>query len=247
MTETLRATGPVAAILLILVAVWYAGSVRMNAAWTERIAERDGIEHTTRSFLSDVWNQDRPVLPAPHQVAEEIWKTTAEVRPTSRRSLVHHGWITLEATLVGFALGTALGILLAVGIVHNRAMDASVMPWVIASQTIPILAIAPMVIVVLYSVGVQGLIAKATISAYLAFFPVVVGMVAGLRAPEVSQLDLMRTYNASRWQIFWKLRLPTSVPYLFTSLKIRMRAPRPEIAPVGNSPTMVPTSAAAIP
>ena len=164
--------------------------------------------------------QERPVLPAPHQVAREIWETTVEKRITSKRSLIYHGWITLSATLLGFAMGVGLGILLAVGIVHNRAIDLSVMPWVIASQTVPILAVAPMIIVVLYNIGISGLVAKASISAYLSFFPVVVGMVKGLRSPDGMQLDLMRTYNASPRQVFWKLRWPSSMPYLFTSLKV---------------------------
>jgi NitT/TauT family transport system permease protein len=99
-------------------------------------------------------------------------------------------------------------------------MDKSVMPWVVASQTIPILAIAPMIIVVLNAVGLTGLLPKALISTYLSFFPVVVGMVKGLRSPEVIQLDLMRTYNASAAQTFWKLRWPAAMPYLFTSLKV---------------------------
>jgi len=104
--------------------------------------------------------------------------------------------------------------------VHNRAMDRSLMPWVIASQTIPILAIAPMIIVVLNAVGISGLMPKALISTYLSFFPVVVGMVKGLRSPEQIQLDLMHTYYASSSQTFWKLRWPASMPYLFTSLKV---------------------------
>jgi NitT/TauT family transport system permease protein len=143
---------------------------------------------------------------------------------TSKRSLVYHGWITLSATLLGFAIGTGAGILLAIGIVHNRAMDLSVMPWAIASQTIPILAIAPMIIVVLNSVGVTGIVPKAVISAYLSFFPVVVGMVKGLRSPDAMQLDLLQTYGASRGQTFVKLRIPASVPYLFASLKVGVAA-----------------------
>jgi NitT/TauT family transport system permease protein len=139
---------------------------------------------------------------------------------TSKRSLVYHAWITLSATLLGFGIGTVLGILLAVGIVHNRAMDRSLMPWVIASQTIPILAIAPMIIVVLNAIGISGLLPKALISTYLSFFPIVVGMVKGLRSPEQIQLDLMHTYYASPAQTFWKLRWPSSMPYLFASLKV---------------------------
>jgi NitT/TauT family transport system permease protein len=169
-------------------------------------------------------NQERPVLPTPHQVAAELWKSTAGMAVTSKRSLVYHGWVTISATLLGFAIGTAMGILLAVGIIHNRAMDMSVMPWAIASQTIPILAIAPMIIVVLNSLGLQGLVPKAIISAYLSFFPVVVGMVKGLRSPDQMQLDLLTTYSASRAEVFWKLRMPSSMPYLFASLKVGIAA-----------------------
>jgi NitT/TauT family transport system permease protein len=103
-------------------------------------------------------------------------------------------------------------------------MDMSVMPWVIASQTIPIIAIAPMVILVLNAIGISGLLPKAIVSMYLSFFPVVVGMVKGLRSPDLMQLDQMRTWNASSAQTFWRLRLPSSMPYFFTSLKIAMAA-----------------------
>jgi NitT/TauT family transport system permease protein len=130
----------------------------------------------------------------------------------------------LSATLLGFGMGTVLGIALAVGIVHSRAMDMSVMPWIITSQTIPILAIAPMIIVVLNAVGVSGLLPKALISTYLAFFPVAVGMVKGLRSPDAMQLDQMRTWSATGAQMLWKLRWPSSVPYLFASLKVGVAA-----------------------
>ena len=126
---------------------------------------------------------------------------------------------------MGFALGTGLGILLAVCIVYNTVMDRSVMPWVITSQTIPILALAPMIIVLSSQVGIDGRgFPKALISAYLCFFPVLVGMVKGLRSPQVAQLDLLKTYNASGWQTFYKLRLPASLPFLFTSLKVGIAA-----------------------
>ena len=211
---------PVATVLAAIVAAWYLGAVFLNAPWARDQAERAGTTLTTAELVADTMAQERPVLPAPHQVAGEIWDTTVNKKITSKRSLVYHGWITLSATLLGFAMGVGLGVLLAIGIVHNRAMDLSVMPWVIASQTVPILAVAPMIIVVLYNIGISGLIAKASISAYLSFFPVVVGMVKGLRSPERMDLDLMHTYSATRAQTFWKLRLPASLPYLFTSLKI---------------------------
>ncbi|MGB8622145.1 MAG: ABC transporter permease subunit, partial [Paracoccaceae bacterium] len=219
-----RSILPILTVVLALLLIWYAAAVAMNAAWTRDVAARKGTELTTSALVKDTMTQKRPKLPAPHQVAAELWDSTVMKAVTSKRSLVFHGWVTLSATLAGFVIGTLAGILLAVGIVHNRAMDMSVMPWAIASQTIPILAIAPMIIVVLNTVGIQGLIPKAIISAYLSFFPVVVGMVAGLRSPDMMQLDLLKTYNASTGETFWKLRLPSSMPYLFTSLKVWVAA-----------------------
>ena len=211
---------PILTILSAIIIAWYVGTVFLNAPWERDQAVRAGTDLSFGQLVANTMAQERPVLPAPHQVAVEIWETTVEKKITSKRSLVFHAWTTLSATLLGFAMGVALGIALAIGIIHSRVMDLSVMPWVIASQTVPILAVAPMIIVVLYNVGVSGLIAKASISAYLSFFPVVVGMVKGLRSPERMQLDLMRTYNSDAWQVFWKLRWPSALPYLFASLKI---------------------------
>ncbi|SDF17963.1 NitT/TauT family transport system permease protein [Thalassobaculum litoreum DSM 18839] len=213
-------TIPILVVVAAIIGIWYAATVWLNTPWQLGVYEREGRDWTASDLIVDTMAQERPVLPSPHQVAVEIWQTTAEKKVTSKRSLVYHAWITLSATLAGFAMGTVLGVVLAVAIVHNRATDRSVMPWVIASQTIPILAIAPMIIVVLNAVGLSGLLPKALISTYLSFFPVVVGMVKGLRAPEAIQLDLMRTYSASTSQVFWKLRWPHSMPYLFASMKV---------------------------
>lgn len=220
----MRSVLPVLTVLLAILVIWYGAAVKLNSAWTYDQAGRAGTEVSFGEVVTVAMVQDRPVLPAPHQVAAGLWDGFAGQAVTSKKSLVYHGWVTLSATMVGFAIGTLAGILLAVGIVHNKAMDLSVMPWAIASQTIPILAIAPMVIVVLASVGITGLIPKAIISAYLSFFPVVVGMVKGLRSPDQMMLDQLRTYSASQGQTFWKLRLPASVPYLFTSLKVSVAA-----------------------
>mgnify|MGYP000029349234 CR=1 FL=1 len=217
-------TLPVLAVLLAIVAIWYAGAVGLNAQWVRDQAARSETVLSTGEFVVRTLSLDRPVLPAPHQVAAGLWDGIAGQKITSKRSLVWHGWVTLSATLAGFAIGTAAGILLAVGIVHNRAMDQSVMPWAVASQTVPILAIAPMVIVVLASAGITGLLPKAVIAAWLSFFPVLVGMVKGLRTPDAMQLDLMKSWSASPSQIFWRLRLPSSMPYLFASLKVGVAA-----------------------
>jgi NitT/TauT family transport system permease protein len=212
---------PIVTILLAILAIWYVAAVGMNAPWQERLNSRAELgEVPFAEFAQQTWAQDKPVLPAPHQVVSEIWNATVATDPSSRRSLAYHAWITLSATVLGFIFGTLLGVLLAVIIIHNDAADRSLMPWVIASQTIPILAIAPMVVVGLGAVGIVGLVPKALISMYLSFFPVVVGMVKGLRSPEAIHLDLMRTYDASAWAVFWKLRWPAAVPYLFASMKV---------------------------
>ncbi|WP_299841355.1 ABC transporter permease [uncultured Paracoccus sp.] len=215
---------PVLTVLAAIILIWYLAAIGMNAQWAEDQAARAGTELTTGQLIADTLSQDRPVLPAPHQVAAGLWDGVFGQAITSKRSLVYHAMVTLSATMAGFAIGSLAGILLAVGIVHDRTMDQSVMPWAVASQTVPILAIAPMVIVVLASIGVTGLLPKAVISAWLSFFPVLVGMVAGLRQPDAMQLDLMRSWNASRSQSFWRLRLPSSMPYLFASLKVAVAA-----------------------
>ncbi len=215
---------PITTVSIVIVILWYAFSVVLNSTWTKDQANRAGVEVTFSEILKDTMVQQRPLLPAPHQVIIELWDTTVNKKITSKRSLVYHGWITLSATLLGFVIGTGLGVMLAIGIVHNKAMDYGVMPWIIASQTVPILALAPMIIVVLYSIGLSGLVPKAIISAYLSFFPVSVGMVAGFRCPDPTQMDLLKTYAAKKSQLFWKLRVPISMPYLFTSLKIGVAA-----------------------
>jgi NitT/TauT family transport system permease protein len=231
----MKSFAPVLVVVGVIVAIWYAAAIGMNAQWERDQAARAGSEIGWMEIVPKAMQQERPVLPAPHQVVAEFWKLTwgeevagrrgiVQSGSLSNRGLVLHAWVTLSATMLGFVIGSGFGILLAVGIVHNRAMDASVMPWAIASQTIPIVAIAPMIIVVLNSVGVAGLVPKAIIAAYLSFFPVVVGMVKGLRSPDGMQLDLLRTYNASALQGLWKLRLPASMPYLFASFKVGVAA-----------------------
>ncbi len=233
---------PILTVLAAIIAFWTLAVIPMNAHITADLAQREGmvispdaprdrlaLSGTSLAFKNPTiipltFVQKRPLLPSPHQVVGELWKTVFATRITSKKSLIYHGWVTLSATLLGFAIGTAGGILLAVGIVYSRTMDKSVMPWAITSQTIPILALAPMIIVMLGSIGIQGLLPKSVISAYLSFFPVVVGMVKGLRSPDSMQLDLLRTYSASSNQGFWKLRLPASIPYLFASLKIGISA-----------------------
>ena len=215
---------PILTISIFIVLIWYSFSIVLNSSWAFDKAERGNQRLSFSELVYDTWSQKKPKLPAPHQVMQEMYKTIFEKKVSSKRSLVYHGWITLSATLAGFVLGAILGILLALAIVHDKATDLSVMPWIITSQTIPILALAPMIIVVLSSIGFTGLMPKAVISMYLSFFPIVVGMVKGLRSPELLEIDQMKTWSASRFQILIKLRLPKSIPFLFTSLKLGMAA-----------------------
>jgi len=211
---------PIITVVAIIIALWYALAVALNYARVSEMLAQENPDYAFGDVVKGAWTMERPVLPAPDQIAVELWNSTAGLKVTSKRSLVYHAYITSSATLVGFAFGATLGILLAAGIVHVRTLDRSLMPWIIASQTVPILAIAPMIIVVLGTIGITGLIPKAIISMYLCFFPVAIGMVKGLRSPDPQQMDLMRTYNAGSWQIFWKLRVPASIPFLFASLKV---------------------------
>jgi NitT/TauT family transport system permease protein len=206
---------PVLIIVAAILVIWYIASVWLNAPF---IADAD-----TLGFLDLVraaWSAERPLLPAPHQVLVELWRTVVETSITSKRSLLYHSWVTLSSSLLGFVLGSLLGVALAVSIVHVKSLEKSLLPWIIASQTVPILAVAPIIIVALGSLGFVGLLPKSIISAYLCFFPVTIGMVKGLTSPDLIELDLLRTYNAGRWQTFWKLRWPAALPFLFASCKV---------------------------
>ena len=242
--HSVKSIVPILTVVAALIAIWYGAAIWLNSQWTLDQAERAGTSVGFGEIVRDTMAQERPKMPAPHQVLSDLYDTVIDKKISSKRSLVFHGWITLSATLLGFLIGTGAGILLAIGIVHNRAMDMSVMPWAIASQTIPILAIAPMLVVVMNQIGATdflgkdtataifgsqpgfmvGLLPKAVIAAYLSFFPVLVGMVKGLRAPDHMQLDLLKTYNANQVETFTKLRIQSSVPFLFTSLKVGIAA-----------------------
>jgi len=243
----MRSFLPVLTVLAVIVGLWYVAVAPMNVRVALDQAERSGAAILPEGSVArrdvSVWRLmaqnaehvalgyalDRPRLPTPGQVGAELWRTTGEMvqrgRPMSKRGLIYHGWITLQSTLWGFLLGTTLGIMGAVAIVYSRTAALSLMPWAIISQTIPIVALAPMIIVLSSQLGIEGRgVPKAVISAYLCFFPVLVGMVKGLNAPDRAQLDLLKTYSASGFQTFLRLRLPASLPYLFTSLKIGIAA-----------------------
>jgi NitT/TauT family transport system permease protein len=211
---------PIATVLGIVAILWYGAAILLNGPQIRERLDNLGSPWSASDFVSATWSMERPVLPAPHQIAADFYDSVFATAIDSKRSLVYHADVTVSATICGFLLGSLLGIALAVGVVHLPVLDRSLLPWIIASQAVPILAIAPMIIVVLGNLGIDGLLPKAVISMYLCFFPVAIGMVKGLRSPETLQLDLMRTYSASPAQIFWKLRWPAATRFLFASLKI---------------------------
>ncbi|MGO8798144.1 MAG: ABC transporter permease [Roseiarcus sp.] len=221
----MRNAVPVTIIVAALVAIWYVGALYMNAPLQRDLFANAGrADYTFEDLAAADLNMDRPKLPAPHQIVAELDRTVFETAPNSKRSLVYHGLITLQETLLGFAIGATLGVALAILIVNVRVLERSLMPWIVASQTIPIIALAPMIVVILNQFDITGVIPKAVIAAYLSFFPVTVGMVKGLRSPDPLQLDLMRTYCATRTQTFLKLRAPASAPFFFASMKIGVAA-----------------------
>jgi NitT/TauT family transport system permease protein len=134
--------------------------------------------------------------------------------------LVGAALYTWREALLGFVLGSLLGLLLATVFVHSRLAERAFVPYVIASQTIPIIALAPLIV---FALG-QGVLAVVVIATYLTFFPVTIAMLRGLRSFDPRALELLRSYGASRREVYWKLRLPASMPYFFTALKIAATA-----------------------
>jgi len=232
-------TVPVLTFVIAILIIWYVAAILANGPAAQLALANAKAPATPIQYVLSTWSQQRPIVPAPHQIVIDFFNSTFIANPTTNRSLVYHAWATLAPTLLGFAIGTLLGVLLAAAIVHVRSLDKSLMPWIIASQTVPILAIAPMIIVVLGSIGLTGVLPKAVISTYLSFFPVTVGMVKGFRSPLPIHLDLMRTYSATRWQVFWALRFPAAVPFLFISMRIAIAASLVG-AIVGELPTGAP-------
>src|SRR5260370_30741095 len=211
---------PIATIVLVLIAIWSVAAVLMSLSVVRDGVEREETPYTVPDLIAGTLSADRPLLPAPHQVIAAFADSVFGYAPTAPRSLVYHSIVTLSATLLGFVLGALLGVGLALMIVHSRVLEKSLLPWIICSQMVPILALAPIFIVVLGAIGLQGLLPKSIISAYLCFFPITIGMVKGFTAPDPMQLDLMRTWSATPRQVLSKLRWPSAVPYLVASLKV---------------------------
>lgn len=153
-----------------------------------------------------------------------LWFLGQPVQRGSEETLVSFlagaAFYTWREAAIGFVLGTVLGLVLATVFVHSRLLERAFVPYVVASQTIPIVALAPMIV---FAVG-PNVASVVIIATYLTFFPVTIAMIRGLRSPDPRALELMRSYAASRADTYRKVRLPASLPYLFTALKIAASA-----------------------
>jgi NitT/TauT family transport system permease protein len=161
----------------------------------------------------------RYMLPHVHEILGEFLREGADGTPWLLIMAHNAGYTALES-VIGFALGATTGLGLAVLFARFRLLERGLLPYVMVSQTVPILAVAPMVVVWLGTSWVS----KAVIAAYLTFFPVTVNMLRGLRTTDPDALALMRALAATPRQVFLKLRFPAALPYLFTALKISATA-----------------------
>jgi NitT/TauT family transport system permease protein len=167
---------------------------------------------------------DDTTMPHLHDIVAAFWQPTTTGGPPLIHSLLDAAWFTGKEALAGFLLGGAIGFALAVLLSQSRLFERGILPYIVASQTVPILAIAPMVVVGLGSKGVAGWKAVAILAAYLTFFPVAINTLRGLHSVDQRAVELMDSYAASRWRVLWRLRVPSSVPYIFTALKISATA-----------------------
>jgi NitT/TauT family transport system permease protein len=153
--------------------------------------------------------------------------------------LWHAALFTAKEAAVGFAIGAAVGFALGVVLAHFNVLQRGLLPYIVASQTIPIIAIAPMVVVGLGSYDIPAWFRVAVIAAYLTFFPVTVNTLRGLHSVDPRALELMHSYAAGKWAILWKLRVPAALPYLFSAFKIAATASVVG-AIIGEAPSSIP-------
>ncbi|WP_172451149.1 ABC transporter permease [Candidatus Chloroploca asiatica] len=199
MVTAVRRMLPVVGLVAVLLLIWEGSKVLF------------GISDQRLPHLGDI-------------VTTMFTRTQGGNGPLLLVQMLINAWATLRVAMGGFFIGGLLGFGLALLFMRMPILERGLMPYVIGSQTVPILAIAPMVVVGLGRMGAEPWVAKIFVAAYLTFFPVTIGMLRGLRSASPQSLDLMRSYAASSLQTFWKLRLPASLPYLFASLKIAASA-----------------------
>jgi len=163
---------------------------------------------------------DDTTMPHIHRMLQALGQPSRANGPLLITVLLKAALFTAKEAMTGFLIGGVVGFALAVGLVHSRLAQRALLPYIVASQTIPILAVAPMVVVWLKA-GWQSV---AVIAAYLTFFPVTINTLRGLQSADPAAHELLRSYAATPWQVLWRLRVPASLPYVFTALKVSATA-----------------------
>jgi NitT/TauT family transport system permease protein len=208
--RALARAGGVVLLLLALVGLWELYRwIWISTGWTHPFAVNDTS------------------MPHVLTIMRAFGEQTQVGQPTLLNVLIHKSLFTAKEAAAGFALGAVIGFAIGIVLVHSRLLQRGFLPYIVASQTIPILAIAPMVVIWVnpkLPPGLQGWGSVAVISAYLTFFPVAVNTLRGLQSADPRALELMRSYAASRWTILWKLRVPSSLPFVFVALKVAATA-----------------------
>ncbi len=178
----------------------------------------------TTGFRIGVFEVNDRTLPHVHDIVGQLFEPSRRNGPLLIEVLWDAALFTAKEAAVGFVLGAVFGFSIGVVLAHSRLLRRGFLPYIVASQTIPILAIAPMVVIWLGGRGLPDWFSVSVIAAFLTFFPVTINTMRGLHAVDHRALELMRSYAASGWSILWKLRVPASLPYLFTALKISATA-----------------------
>jgi NitT/TauT family transport system permease protein len=207
-SNALKRVGMLVAVLAVLCGLWEAFK------W---------FGETTGLRIGAFEVNDR-TLPHIHDIIGQLFEPSRRNGPMLIEVLWDAALFTAKEAAVGFALGASIGFVLGVILAHSRLLQRSFLPYIVASQTIPILAIAPMVVVWLGGRGFPDWFSVSVIAAFLTFFPVTINTLRGLTSVDPRALELMRSYAAGSWEILWKLRFPSSLPYLFTAFKIAATA-----------------------
>ncbi len=203
MQTALRRTGLLAVVLAVLWGLWEGWH------WIG-----------TRFHLTWPFTVNDVTMPHLHRIVQALFQPAQVNGPWLIKILWHDSLFTAKESATGLALGAIIGFAIAVVLSQSSFLERGFIPYVVASQTIPLLAIAPMVVVGLGSKGVKDWIAVAVLAAYLTFFPVTINALRGLQSADPRAVELMRSYAAGRWRILWKLRVPASFPFLFSALRI---------------------------
>jgi len=173
----------------------------------------------TRPFVVDDLT-----MPPLADIVSRLWEPLAEGQPPLIRDLLDKSAFTAREAGFGFALGAVVGFAIGVLLHHSRLLRRGFLPYVVASQTIPILAVAPMVVIWGGSIGLPVWARVGVISAFLTFFPVTINTIKGLDSADPRALELMRSYAASPWKVLWKVKFPASLPFVFAALKVSATA-----------------------